>query len=312
MTRCSYALCLALCLLVAMPARAQADSLRRAVGMNTHTTPILRASYLGLGGVVLSDSYLSPLNYGGYTIHFASETAQWRYRGRGLGGLLLGRGYAPSPAEDEAPARWLRHRLVSVDYSSTTNPTGSGTMLRLQARWEAARLYKLYDGSLGRILLGPGYTAGVGGLYNSRNGNNPATLKLDASLTLALHYSYRLPWHAFPMQVRLATRTDLIGTQWSQQFGESYYEMYYVSGEFGKRFGLMHLGNQLGVQIRLAIDLPLFRHTDLSIAYRLQHRRWEINHLITRQSDHTLSLGLVRYIRALAPREVRQVHPTPF
>lgn len=257
--------------------------------------PTLKATYLGAGGIVLRDTYLSPLNYGGYNLHFSAETAQYRYRGQGLGGLLLGRGYATDQAGLGA-SRWLSHHLLSVDYSLTDNPAGNASIHRLQGRWESARLYPLYQGKLGKLMLGGGYTLGVGGLYSTRNGNNPATLKLDGALTLAVSYSQQFTLWGHHLLLRLTSRTDLVGVQWSQQYGENYYELYSVSKAFARRFYLTHLGNQLGQQIRCSLDLPLFRHSMLSLNYRLQYRSWTLNQISNRQTDHTLSLGLVRYL----------------
>lgn len=275
---------------------------------STISMPVMKATYLGLGGFILRDTYLSPLSYGGYNLHFAVETAQYRYRGQGLGGWLLGRGYV---AGDKAlgAERWLTHRLLSVDYSLTDNPARNASIHRLQGRWETARLYKLYQGRQDLLMLGGGYTIGAGGLYSTRNGNNPATLKLDASLSLAASYSRRFNLLGLPLLLRLSSRTDLLGVQWSQQYGENYYELYSISRAFARRFYLTHLGNQLAQQIRCSIDLPIFKHSTLSVNYRLHHRSWTLNEIRNRQTDHTISLGLVRYLRPVDRRHTPNLLP---
>lgn len=272
------------------------------------SVPMMKATYLGIGGVVLQDTYLSPLSYGGYNLHFTAETAQHRYRGKGLGGLLLGRGYITDGLIPEA-SRWLSHRLLSVDYSLTDNPAGNASIHRIQGRWESMRLYEVYQGKQGRLMIGGGYTVGAGGLYSTRNGNNPATLKLDASLTLGVGYSKYFNLLGYRLLLRLSSRTDLLGLQWSQQYGENYYELYSISRQFMHRFYLTHLGNQFGQQIRCSVDIPLFRRSMLSINYRLQYRSWTLNHLSNRQVDYTLSLGLVRYLSPVSPSHSPQLLP---
>lgn len=270
--------------------------------------PMMKATYFGIGGVVLQDTYLSPLSYGGYNLHFTAETAQYRYRGKGLGGILLGRGYLTEGAMSEAN-RWLSHRLLSVDYSLTDNPAGNASIHRLQGRWESARLYEIYRGKHSNLTIGGGYTVGVGGLYSTRNGNNPATLKLDASLAFAVGYNRYFNLLGHRLRLRLSSRTDLLGLQWSQQFGENYYELYSISQQFAHRFYLAHLGNQFGQQVRCSLDIPLFRRSMLSLNYRLQYRSWTINSLRNRQTDHTFSIGLVRYLSPVSSSHSSQLLP---
>lgn len=258
--------------------------------------PYISTTSVGVGGVLLDDRYLSPLPYGGYNLSIQSERIQFQYRR--ANNIRWERGSSLTGASPrERSNRWLSYRLWSVDYSDTKNPAQNASIMRIQTRWEVSRLYRLTTGEFGSLDVGAGYTAGIGGLYSSRNGNNPATLKADLSLTLALHYSYRLPWRSFPAVIRLASRTDLFGTQFSQQFGESYFELYYVSREYARRFHLVHLGNQIGQQLRLSIDLPIMDRFVASLSYRFQHRTWDVSHLYNRQTDHTFSIGLVRYLQ---------------
>lgn len=268
-----------------------------------HYNVQMRASYIGAGGLVLADRYLSPLSYGGYTLSMQHERARYLYRTpEGCAPSLWARLSGSAPRTENR--RWLWHSFISGDYSSTTNPAGNASIMRLQGRFDTSWLYQLYSGRWGQLGVGPGYTLGIGGLYSSRNGNNPATLKLDQSLTLSMHYSYRLPWVSFPLLVRLSSRTDLLGMQFAQQYGESYYEMLYVSQSLGKNLALSHLGNQLGQQLRLSLDVPLWDRGIVSLSYRLQHRAWRVHQVFNRQTDHTLSIGLVRYIQPRGGRSL--------
>lgn len=268
--------------------------------------PYMQATYLGAGGLTLSDTYLSPLNYGGYTLSLQTEWMRYRYKAqptdKGLWRRLTDRLLGTYPRQINQ--RWLVHRLASVDYGSTTNPAGNASILRLQGRWQTNWLYRLAQGRWGQIDLGPGYSLGIGGLYSTRNGNNPATLKADLGLTLGAHYSWRAGWRVLPLAVRLSGALDLMGTQFSQQFGESYYELYLVSRAWPKRLSFTHLGNQLGGQLRLSIDVPVGDLGIVSMNYRLQHRAWMVEHLRTQYTDHTLSLGLVRYLQARGGRQM--------
>lgn len=268
--------------------------------------PRLQASYLGLGGVVIKDDYLSPMSYGGFNLGLSRESLRKRYPRHGVLGQLWGR---KSPKGETEGTTWLSHRLTSVDLSLTENPARNASIYRIQARWDYARLYRLVSSDWGTLRIGPGYTLGVGGLYSSRNGNNPITFKADASLGLSVHYTHRLRLMDFPIGLKAQLRADLVGLQWSQHFGESYYEMLFLRQTVMQRLQLVHLANQQSFQLRLGVDLPLFRGADLSLLYRMQYRNWRVNDLPNRQVDHGMYVGLVRYIHGVSgSRRLPQRH----
>lgn len=271
-----------------------------------------KTSSLGVGGLVLKDEYLSPLNYGGISILYSQETSQLRYKypsqGFSLLKPLIGNG------ERSTSRSWLGQRHFVFALGHTSNPAQNANISRLELRLSGSRQYRLSEGRWGSVSLGPGYTLGGGGLYSSRNGNNPATLKLDGGLTLALSYAYRLPWRSFPALIRLSSRTDLVGLRWEQQYGESYYELYYLSEALGKRLALTHLGNSLGQELRINIDIPLFDRYVYSVLYRYQHKSWDINQLYNKLNEHSISLGITRYFRPLGGRRWLQhnIEALPF
>lgn len=261
----------------------------------------MKLSSLGIGGVILNDDYLSPLRYGGLGVSYTNESSQLRYRSLSDQVPLTQRLLGNMPRVTST--RWLSQRHFVLTLGQSKNPAGNATISHLQARLSGSRQYRLYAGEWGRVYLGPGYTIGGGGLYSSRNGNNPATLKVDASFGLALSYSYRLPWESFPALIRLSSRTDILGVQWGQEYGESYYELYYLSKAWTKRFALSYLGKSWGQELRLNIDLPLWDRVVYNIGYRFHHKSWTHSNLYNRMSEHTLSLGITRYLRPIGGRQ---------
>lgn len=273
-----------------------------------------KTSSLGVGGLILRDDYLSPLNYGGFSLQYSQESSQLRYRyADDEGGFrplqsLIGN----SPRE--AKADWLSQRHFVVSLGQSENPAGNATISRLQARLSGSRQYILHRGKWGQLSLGPSYTIGAGGLYSSRNGNNPATLNLDLGLGLAWTYSYRLPSERFPMLLRLSSRTDVLGMQFSQNYGESYYELYYLSEAFSKRIHFTYPSKVWGQELRLAIDLPFFDRTIYTLGYQLQYRSSQVSKLYRSSQEHSISLGITRYLRPLGGRAFikREAHTLPF
>lgn len=235
----------------------------------------MRTTSLGVGGIVLKDEYLSPLNYAGTVYAFNDERNS-----------LITRD-------------WVNQKVFSLSFGDTNNPAKNATIYALRARINQHFLRQIYHGAFGKLSVGPGYTIGVGGLYSTRNGNNPATLKLDGSLSLGISYSYRMPSNRLPILFRLSSRTNLIGTHWGQGYGESYYSMYYVSKDLGKRFVLTHLANAFSQELRLNIDIPIFKHLITSLSYQFSYHQWKINNLTNQQNSHAIMVGLTRYMQPL-------------
>lgn len=264
-----------------------------------------RSYYIGVGGLLLEDGYLSPLRYGGYTLSYLSERMRYGYR---KDSLVRERELLPSwwPTTSRvADTRWLHHSVVALDYGQTLNPANNASIRRLQLRLERSLMCRLGSGVWGRLYVGAGVTGGLGTLYSSRNGNNPATAKVDLALTANVHYGYQLPWRRFPARVRLSSRMDLLGTAFAQEFGENYYELYEREHrQTLDRFRLIHLGNTLAHQFRLAIDIPVWDYGHLSLGYRAQVRQWTLNHTYNSQIDHTFYFGVTTYIKPMGGRRL--------
>lgn len=262
----------------------------------------MQTSSLGFGGILLRDTYLSPLAYGGYVLQYSQETSQQGYtylpnEGSILQKLIKGR-------SRQANSYWLRQRDFVATLGQSKNPAGNGSISLLRVRLSGSLGYRISSAPWGRIYLGFGYTMGSSGLYSSRNGNNPASIKLDGALALAFNYSYRLPWRYFPALIRMSSRTNLLGTQWEQNFGESYYELYYLSNAVANRFRLAHLGNSLGQEFRFNLSLPLFDRVIYTLGYRYHHKSWRISGNLNRFDEHSFQLGITRYLRPLGGRSI--------
>ena len=180
---------------------------------------IAHSQYLALGGVKLGNTYLSPLNYGGTTCSVVSEHTRLGYRSlpearRARGSLF---GYTPRTTDP----RWLRHSVLAVDLSTTTNPAGNGSIYSLTARYDRGGLRCISQGRWGKLSLGASAVGLIGGMYSARNGNNPASVDLALSFGPSALYSLRFGSARFPFLFKAYAHTDLLGVAFSQDFGES-------------------------------------------------------------------------------------------
>lgn len=264
-------------------------------------------NYLGFGGISLRDDYLSPLPYGGMQLSYLRETMYHGYSRQSSGvqdpSLLALRPRVVNPKR-------LWYWSGELHLGSTHNPAGNATIYRASGRLEGNYAWRIYSDAKSNLFVGPGLSAALGGLYSTRNDNNPATLKAETSLTLGLHYGYRLPWQRFPALLRLSAQTNLLGLHFGQGYRESYYELYYVSRELTKRLHLEHLGSSWGHRLLVGLDLPVWDHLTASLAYRWEHHSSRINETRYRLSGHTLLLGVTLHSMPLGGRRAFHRHRT--
>lgn len=265
----------------------------------THS-PISQVRSFSLGGIIQRDSYLSPLRYGGTQLGFVSQSASYGYRRQRRGGLsqLLAR------PERSVDPRWTDHSLLSLGLSQSTNPAGNGRMWGLQLSYDRSYLRRLVEGRYGRLALGPALVGRGGARYSSRNGNNPVSIEASLGLGLSALYSYRLPSLRFPARLRLYGELDLVSLSFSQEYGESYYELYYYSS-WQRRLYLRGPGPALRSQLVAGIDLPLLDWMTLSLGYRLDLQRLRVNALERSSLSQGLLVGVSTQLLPLSGRRAQ-------
>lgn len=305
--------------LISPSALGQAEQVSSSKGLfNKAPRPVyyneqMRSFQIGAGGLLLKDSYLSPLNYGGYTLSVLSERSHFGYRSCSEHVSSLQANLLPSPWRT-SDTRYLHHQVLTFDYGTALSPARNASIRRLQFRLDRSLTYRALFSAWGVLFVGGGFTAGVGGHYHSRNGNNPATAKVDLALTANVLYTYQAPWGSFPARLTLHNTTELLGLAFAQGFGENYYELYRYEESVLSRLHLTLPTNRLANQTRLRLDLPVWDYMTLSLGYRLQVRTSQINHTANRQIDHTAYIGFVSHLRPLGGRlqAADALAPLPF
>lgn len=110
-------------------------------------------------------------------------------------GIRCGLGYERLRAVSFAPEKWFTRHNVSGSFASMTNQSGSGSMLSFYLDYSFAMLrrWQLLD----RLYVSGGGEAALtlGGLYNLRNSNNPATAKAAIDLGATAMASYHFVYH---------------------------------------------------------------------------------------------------------------------
>ncbi len=230
--------------------------------------PVNSSWMLDAGSAHVADTYLSPLKYTGWNASFEYERLQ---------------------AMKFSPERWRQQLHVGVEFSDADNRAGNGSMLygNLYARWGMLHVWRMPC----RFTLAAGGSAGadIGGIYNNRNGNNPAAAKVDVTANLTGWATWETTVGRMPVMFRWQTTMPLIGMFFSPEYDELYYEMY-----LGNRHGLLHCawpGNFFSWDNLVTADLD-FATTRLRVGFRSRIYSTEVNRITTRIFSYSFVLGV--------------------
>lgn len=221
---------------------------------------------IGFGRGNVYDSYLSPLKYRGLNV-----------------GLLY---------EEMKMLKWKDgnfsfQQQYSADLSQTQNPTATASNLTLFAEGAYTVYYRFNLN--GKFQVFAGTQAGIltGGIYNSRNQNNPMSLKLNLNLGLSGIAAYKLMIKSQPVRFRYQVNLPVAGTLFAPQFGQSYYFL----SDNENTFFASSFHNHLAFKNIFSAELPLnwitFRATCIHSFYQTK-----INHLLTQCYSNTFYVGI--------------------
>ncbi len=241
--------------------------------------PVNSSFMLDAGSAHVADTYLSPLKYTGWNASFTYERLQ---------------------AMKFNPSGWRQQLQIGVEVNGTQNPAGNAEMYyaNLSASWGMLHLWRLPHGF--SVAAGGSAGADLGGLYNSRNGNNPATAKADITLNATGYATWSTRLWRLPVMFRWQTTLPLTGAFFSPEYDELYYEIY-----LGNRHGLAHWawpGNLFRWDNLVTADLD-FATTRLRVGFRSRILSSEVNHITTRIFSYSFVIGVTGDWFSVSPRK---------
>ena len=233
-----------------------------------------RTFSLGGGYTSLLDTYLSPLRYGGGQVSLQSER---------FGQLTCENG------------RWFAQSLFTLHADYTTPRTGSGLTIGGMADYSYTYYYEAPllspQGGKFRLFIGPQGQLRIGGIYNLRNSNNPAQLKLGVNLAASAMGKYAFTLWGTPMSVRLQADVPLFGFAFAPDYGQSYYEIFYL----GHEENCVHVTaphNNLSLRTGLSYDVQ-FRSCTIRLSMLSDLYQWQLGNQQYRMFTHSVMLGYV-------------------
>lgn len=236
------------------------------------------ATLVGLGITQALDTYLSPIPYKGSHFSLLSESMRkTRYFDNRLS---------------------FQHQFL-LHLAQTENPTSTAASYVGSLRYDFSAFYPIATQKDFSILAGASWNMDLGGIYNSRNSNNPASAQLNTNLNIGILALYH--WKRFTF--RWQGSTPIAGVFFLPPFAGSYYEIF----ELGNQKEAWHFGsfhNQWAFRNYLTVDIPVGKII-LRTGYLGDFYRTKANHLTTRLSHHQFMLGLAMESLSFTHKEIK-------
>ena len=250
-----------------------------------------RTFSLGGGYSHLLDTYLSPLLYKGGHVTVMDER------------------FAQAKA---ASGRWFSQSLLALHGDYTLAAGGRALTVGGMADYSYTYYYKTLNLSPQRgrfcLFVGPQAQLRIGGIYNLRNSNNPAQLKLGIHLAASAMAKYRFTLWSTPMNVRLQADIPVLGAAFAPDYGQSYYEIFYLN-QAKDCVHITSLHNNLSLRTGLSYDIEL-RPCTLRLTWKEDLYHWRLGNQQYRMFTHTLMIGCVRNLyHVTRDEEARQYIP---
>jgi hypothetical protein len=226
---------------------------------------------LGFGTSNIKDTYLSPFNYNGWGARILNERMKTISAGKG---------------------RYSRQQIINVDITSTRNPAENVNDFGTFIDYSLSYHYRIPFGSSIKLLAGLSTHLMGGFIYNTRNGNNPLSAKVDIDLGISMIILYGLKVKDHPLTLRYQTELPFGGLFFSPPYGISYYEMF-NEGNTSDVIAFNSFHNKFAVKNYLTVDIPI-RHFTLRLGYLNSLYYSETNDINTHMISHSFMIGWVK------------------
>ena len=189
--------------------------------------------------------------------------------------------------------RVSRQQIISVDLASTDNAASTATDFAGFIDYTLGYHYHLPTVLPDLKLLAGGAVHGMGGfIYNTRNGNNPASAKADIDLNISAMAIYKLRVKEYPMTLRYQFTIPFAGVLFSPHYGQSYYEIFNLGNASGVvQFNSFH--NKFAMKNFFTVDFPVCNFT-IRAGYLNSSYRTDINGIQSHIISHSFMIGLVK------------------
>lgn len=239
---------------------------------------VTTANSIGVGGVNILDTYLSPLEYKGTEVRFMNEKMH-------LTKFFSGHVSA--------------QRIFQANVSYSKNPTEDNSAFSGLVNWSYALHYQFRVNDHLKFLVGPAADMNLGFIYNLNNGNNPASAKLYANLLASGMAIYKFYLGNRLFTARYQANIPLVGLMFAPHYGESYYEIFTL----GHNSHLVHFTTpytQPSFRQMVSLDIPISR-IKIRASYVFDMQQSHINSIKAHTWSNIFMIGFVKDLYVLKP-----------
>ena len=136
------------------------------------------------------------------------------------------------------------------------------------------------------------HQAYIGFLYNTRNGNNPAQLRLGLNIAPSASASYDFTAFHKRFTVDYGVQVPLLGVMFTPHYGQSYYEIF-TRGNYDHNVVLSHPFNTPSMRHALTLQLHL-KKVSLRLGYLGDYQQADVNNLKYHNYSHLVVFGITR------------------
>ena len=251
----------------------------------------MHSTMAGGGWASIYDTYLSPYTYTGSNVHLLRETRrELQHPLIHISGLTF-------------------QTLLDVDASFVKSPAKNVDEIAGGVRYSLGWLYRLpfldrLSGTerlgLTAVHVGPMVSGYVGGIYNERNGNNPAQAKADLMVDFTAMAQLHFRMFQRSCNLRYQVAVPIFGLSFSPQYGQSYYEAFTLD-QHDHNIVFAHFANMPSMRHLLTLDVPLRRNsrTTLRVGYAGEFMQSTFNNLRYHSYTHSFMIGLTQTLNRL-------------
>lgn len=243
---------------------------------------------VGAGRYNLMDTYLSPgqkMNYTGWGLRILNERMK----------MVRLADYQVS-----------RQQIINVDMAFADNAAGTASDFAGFIDYTLGYHYHL-PLLPGLKLLAGGSAHGMAGfIYNTRNGNNPASAKADIDLNFSALLMYGLKIKNYPLALRYQLTIPFAGVFFSPHYGQSYYEIFDLGNSSGVvQFNSFH--NKFAMKNYFTVDFPVGNLT-LRAGYLHSLYRTDVNAIQSHIISHSFLIGFVKEFISFGGKRLKNTH----